>query len=316
SADCSVVPPGGTARGNGALLLDVPNRGRKVALGMLNSTVRVPDPTSADDFGNGFLMRHGYTVAWVGWQADVPRVDGLMALDAPVARGIVGPVRCEFRPNLPAARLPMADRYHVPQPTIALDDPEARLSVRERVAAERVPVPRERWRFADATHVEIDGGFRPGYIYELVYRAQDPAVIGAGLLAVRDAGAWLRFGGADSGNPCAGTLTPAHVLGVSQTGRFLRNFLYLGLNRDEAGRRVVAAFRGHVASARRGQFNVRFGEPSLNAKLSIGSLFPFTGTEQVDPLTGARGALLARQRERGGLPKIVSTNTAAEYWQG
>jgi Alpha/beta hydrolase domain len=316
SADFCLLRPVEAARGNGALLLDVPNRGRKVALGMLNSTVRVPDPTTAADFGNGFLMRHGYTVAWVGWQADVPRVDGLMALDAPIARGITGPMRCEFRPNLAAARLPMADRYHVPQPTIALDDPEARLTVRERIGVEAAAVPRARWRFADATHIEIDGGFQPGHVYELVYRAQDPAVIGAGLLAVRDAGAWLRFGGPDSGNPCAGALARAYVLGVSQTGRFLRDFLYLGLSRDERGRRVFDAILPHVASARRGEFNVRFGQPSLNARQSIGGLFPFTGVEQVDPLTGARGSLFARQAARGGLPKIVSTNTAAEYWQG
>jgi hypothetical protein len=316
SADFYLLRPADAAQGNGALLLDVPNRGRKVALGMLNSTIRVADPASAEDFGNGFLMRHGYTVAWVGWQADVPRVDGLMALDAPVARGITGFARCEFRPNLPAARLPMADRYHVPQPTIALDDPEARLTVRESVAAEGVAVPRAQWRFADAIHVEIDGGFLPGHIYELVYRAKDPAVIGTGLLAVRDTAAWLRFGGADAGNPCAGALARAYVLGVSQSGRFLRNFLYLGLNQDEGGRRVFDAVMPHVASARRGEFNVRFGQPSLNAKRSIGSAFPFTGVEQADPLTGARGSLFARQASRGPLPKIVSTNTAAEYWQG
>ena len=316
SADIYLLRPVDAARGNGALLLDVPNRGRKVALGTLNSTVRVPDPTSAEDFGNGFLMRHGYTVAWVGWQADVPRVDGLMALDAPIAHGVAGSVRCEFRPNLPATRLPMADRYHIPQPTVALDDPGARLTVRERVGAERVAVPRAKWRFFDATHVEIDGGFTPGHIYELVYRAKDPAVIGAGLLAVRDTAAWLRFGGADSGNPCAGALARAYALGVSQTGRFLRDFLYLGLNQDERGRQVFDAIMPHVASARRGEFNVRFGQPSLNAKHSFGSLFPFTLVEQADPLTGARGALLARQASRGGLPKIVSTNTAAEYWQG
>jgi hypothetical protein len=316
SSDFYLLRPVDAARGNGALLLDVPNRGRKVALGMLNSTVRVADPTSADDFGNGFLMRHGYTVAWVGWQADVPRVDGLMALDAPVARGIAGFVRCEFRPNLPATRLPMADRYHVPQPTIATDDPDARLTVRERVGAECVTAPRATWRFSDATHIEIDGGFMPGHIYELVYRAKDPTVIGAGFLAVRDTAAWLRFGGTESGNPCAGTLARAYALGVSQTGRFLRDFLYLGLNQDERGRRVFDALMPHVASARRGEFNVRFGQPSLNAKHSIGSLFPFTGVEQVDPLTGARGSLLGRQAKRGGLPKIVSTNTAAEYWQG
>jgi Alpha/beta hydrolase domain len=316
SADFYLLRPVEAARGNGALLLDVPNRGRKVALGMLNSTIRVADPATAEDFGNGFLMRHGYTVAWVGWQPDVPRVDGLMALDAPVARGITGPVRCEFRPNLGASRLPMADRYHIPQPTIATDDPEARLSVRERAAGERLEVPRATWRFVDSTHIEIDGGFRPGHLYELVYRAADPAVIAVGSLAVRDAAAWLRFDGPERGNPCAGTLARAYVLGVSQSGRFLRNFLYLGLNQDERGRRVFDAILPHVASARRGEFNVRFGQPSLNAKHSIGGLFPFTGVEQVDGATGARGSLLGRQAARSGLPKIVGTNTAAEYWQG
>jgi hypothetical protein len=313
AADFYLLRP---ARGNGALLLDVPNRGRKVALGMLNSTVRVADPETEEDFGNGFLMRHGYTVAWVGWQADVPRVDGLMAMDAPVVPGITGPVRCEFRPSLPAARLPMADRYHIPRPTVAVDDPEARLTVRERVAAERITVPRARWRFSDPTHIEIDGGFAPGHIYELVYRARDPHVGGAGLLAVRDTGAWLRYGDAASGNPCAGALARAYALGVSQSGRFMRQFLHLGLNGDERGRQVFDAIMPHVASARRGEFNMRFGQPSLNAKQSMGSLFPFTEVEQVDPLTGARGSLLARQTARGGLPRIVSTNTAAEYWQG
>src|SRR5437879_10987761 len=58
-ADFYVLKPVDGARGNRRLLLDIPNRGRKVALGMLNSTVRVPDPTMSEDFGNGFLMRHG-----------------------------------------------------------------------------------------------------------------------------------------------------------------------------------------------------------------------------------------------------------------
>jgi hypothetical protein len=316
SADFYLLRPSEATRGNGALLLDVPNRGRKVALGMFNSAPRAADPTTEEDFGNGFLLRHGYTVAWVGWQPDVPRVDGLMALDAPVVRGVSGVVRCEFRPNLPAARLPLADRYHVPQPTLALDDGRARLTVREHVAAERANIPRARWRFSDPTHLELDGGFVPGHLYELVYRAQDPAVVGLGLLAVRDTAAWLRLATADAGNPCAGTLSRAYAFAVSQTGRFLRHFLYLGLNEDERGRRVFDAVIPHVAGARRGEFNMRFGQPSLNAKDSVGSLFPFTDAEQVDPLTGARGSLLGRQAARGGLPRIVSVNSSAEYWRG
>jgi hypothetical protein len=316
AADFYLLRPRDGARGNGALLLDVPNRGRKLALGMFNSTPRAADPSTEEDFGNGFLMRHGYTVGWVGWQTDVPRVDGLMALDAPVARGITGLVRCEFRPNLPARRLPLADRYHLPQPTLALDDPQAHLSVREHAGAEPVRMSRAAWRFSDPTHVELDAGFVPGHIYELVYRAQDPAIVGLGLLAVRDTAAWLRFGSAAEGNPCAGTLARAHAFAVSQSGRFLRHFLYLALNQDERGRRVFDAMIPHVAGARRGEFNMRFGQPSLNARESAGSLFPFTDAEQVDPLTGARGSLLGRQAARGGLPRIFMINTSAEYWRG
>src|SRR4249920_2182399 len=130
-SDFYLLRPVDPARGNRRLLLDVPNRGRKVALGMFNSAVRVPDPTTAEDFGNGFLMRHGYTVAWCGWQHDVPRQDGLQALTVPVARGehgpISGPVLCEWRPNSRVETLPMADRYHIAQPTADLDDPAARL---------------------------------------------------------------------------------------------------------------------------------------------------------------------------------------------
>ena len=94
SGDFYLLKPVDMKKGNGKLLLDVPNRGRKVAIEMFNSTPRVPDPTTAKDFGNGFLMRQGYTVGWVGWQIDVPRQDGLMVLDAPRAPGVSGMLRC------------------------------------------------------------------------------------------------------------------------------------------------------------------------------------------------------------------------------
>ena len=314
SADFYLFRPVGG--GNGALLLDLANRGRKVALGMFNSAVRVPDPAAEEDFGNGFLLRHGYTVAWVGWQHEVPKQDGLMAMQAPIVRGIEGLVRCEWRPNSRVTQLPMADRYHVPQPTADLTDPAARLLVRSHTAAPMREVPRASWRFADATHVALDGGFEPGAIYDLVYRSKDPVVTGFGFLTMRDTASWLRFGSAADGNPCAGALNRAYAFGVSQSGRFLRHFLYLALNEDEQGRRVFDAIVPHVAGARRGEFNMRFGQPSLNARESVGSLFPFTDVEQADRLTGERGALLARQARRGGLPKIFTINSSAEYWRG
>ena len=252
-ADFYLLRPQDPARGNRRLLLDVPNRGRKVALGLLNSTPRVPDPATPEDFGNGFLMRWGYTVAWCGWQHDVPRRDGLMALTVPAVRSgngpISGPVCCEWRPNARVETLPMADRYHIAHPTADLGDPAARLTVREHAGAPAGAIARTAWRFADASHVCLDGGFEAGKIYELVYRAEHPPLVGLGLLAVRDAAAWLRSASTADGNPCAGELERAYVLGVSQTGRFLRHFLYLGLNEDEAGRRV---FDGVIALGRIG----------------------------------------------------------------
>ena len=324
SADFYVLKPVDPSRGNRRLLLDVPNRGRKIALGMFNATPRSNDPTSAADFGNGFLMRHGYTVAWVGWQHDVPRRDDMMAMTVPSARGVTGLVRCEFRPNTRVDTLPLADRYHIPYPAIDVDDPAARVSVRDDAGAAEREVPRSAWRFArregdrvvaDASHVHLAAGFEPGKIYDVVYRAADPPLVGLGFLTVRDTGSFLKFD--TSGvNPVAGAIERAYVFGVSQSGRFLRHLLYLALDEDEQGRAVFDAVIPHVAGARRGEFNLRFGQPSLNAVQSVGSLFPFTDGEQTDPVTGASGALFARLRRRGRVPKVVTINSSAEYWRG
>ena len=305
SADFYVLKPVDAAKGNRRLLLDVPNRGRKVAIELFNSTPRVPDPSTPEHFGNGFLMRRGYTVAWVGWQPDVPRRDGMMAMDVPRARGIAGTVRVQLRPNARVDTLPLADRYHIPYPASDLDDAQAKLTVRERSGAPLAEVPRDRWRFADASHVQLDGGFTPGAIYQVVYRSADPAIVGLGLLAVRDAGAFLKWGEAEDGNPCAGALDRAYLFGVSQSGRFLRHMLFLGLDEDERGRTVFDAVMPHVAGGRRGEFNVRFGQPSLNIHASVGSLPPFDDAR-----------VFERIAKRGRTPKIFATNSTPEYWRG
>jgi hypothetical protein len=305
SADFYVLKPVNVARDNGRLLLDVPNRGRKVAIEIFNSTPRVADPTNPEHFGNGFLMRHGYTVAWIGWQPDVPRQDGLMALEVPRAEGITGVVRVQRRPNERTDTMPLADRYHIPYPTIDLEDPQAKLVVRERGGAPPVEVPRSQWRFTDAGHAKLEGGFAPGAIYEFVYRTSNPPIVGLGFLAVRDTAAFLRWGTADSGNPCAGELERAYLFGVSQSGRFIRHMLYLGLDEDEQGRMVFDGIMPHVAGGRRGEFNLRFGQPSLNVGAAVGSLPPFNDE-----------AVFGRIAKRGRTPRIFATNSAPEYWRG
>jgi hypothetical protein len=188
--------------------------------------------------------------------------------------------------------------------------------VREHAGAAAVAVARSAWRFTDPSHVRLDGGFQPGRIYDLVYRAVDPPLVGLGFLAVRDAASFLRWAPASAGNPCAASLQRAHVFGVSQSGRFLRHLLYLGLDEDEQGRLAFDAVVPHVAGGRRGEFNMRFGQASLNAQEAMGSLFPFTDEAQTDPVTGQRDGLLARLEARGRRPRILAINTSAEYWRG
>ncbi|HEX2036028.1 MAG TPA: alpha/beta hydrolase domain-containing protein [Chloroflexota bacterium] len=328
-ADFCLLQPVEPRRGGGRLLLDVPNRGRRRAVAQFNRAAPEAAPSEAIDPGDGFLMRRGWTVAAVGWQWDVPRSPALMGLQAPLAgrHGAPPPgqVIVEFQPNAPCRDQLLANRVHHPYPAADVEDPQAVLTVREWMDGPRTVIPRQRWHFArdeaghpvaDPTHVWLEEGFAPGRLYEVVYRPAIAPVVGTGLLAVRDGASFLRYGAAASGNPCAGRIVHAYAYGVSQTGRFLRHFLHLGLNLDESGRQVFDGLLPHVAGARRGEFNQRFGQPSAQSVRGFGHLMPFTFDEQSDPLTGQRDGLLRRQRARGGVPRIVATNTAAEYWRG
>ncbi len=305
AGDFYLLRPVDGSRGNGSLLFEVANRGRKLALGTFNSAPRLPDPTRPQDFGNGFLMRHGYTVAWTGWQADVPREGGMMALDVPRAKGVTDFVRVELRPHTRANELPLGDRGHIPQPTIDVADCQARLTVRENSGAPIVEIPRADWRFSNSTNVELKGGFNPGAIYNVLYRSADPAILGLGFLAVRDAAAWLRWSPTSCGNPCAGDIDRAYLFGQSQCGRFVREMLYRGLDQDEQERMVFDGAIAHIAGARRGEFNLRFGQPSLNASIAVGTLPPFNDV-----------ALYERLGKRLQVPRIFTTNSSNEYWRG
>ena len=168
---------------------------------------------------------------------------------------------------------------------------------------------------ADDTHLYLPSGFEPGRVYELVYRTRIAPVVGTGLLAVRDCVSFLRYAQGPE-NPCAGAIDWTFGFGVSQSSRFLRHFLHLGLNLDEENRQVFDGLLPHVGGARRGEFNHRFAQPSVQNTPSFGHLFPYADDEQVDPFTGRADGLLIHQRARGGMPKIFTVNTSAEYWRG
>ena len=328
SAHFAMLQPVAPERGNRRLLFDVVNRGRKTALS-LNDVPGATDFLAPLQAGNGFLMRQGYTVVWCGWQADVPPTPGLIGLRAPEAIGPGGPltgsILCQFQCNAPTQSFLLAHRDHLPHPPVDLDDPNAALTVRELPNSPAVPIDRGDWSFirvegagaeVEPSHIYMPHGFQPGKIYQLVYRTKGSTIVGLGFAAVRDTVSFLKHASASEGNPCSGPIEYGYGFGRSQSGRFLRQMIHLGLNEDEEERIALDGIIAHVAGGMRGEFNLRFGQPSKDICYIIPELFPFTDTEQKDPVTGETGSLLARMEERGKVPKMMFTNTSAEYWRG
>ena len=328
SADWRILRPVEPQRGNHRLLFDILNRGRGPGLRNLNSAQDVA-PTEPLDPGNGFLMRQGYTVAWCGWQHDVPDAPGLMRLRAPEALTPEGPISGKitvtFQPTTSACVQFLADRLHRPYPTNNLEDRHAMLTEQDHEDAPERVIPREQWSFArlengcvvpDAAHVYMASGFVPGKVYQVIYTTTGAPIVGCGLLATRDMGSFLKYGSAREGNPCAGDLQYAYSFGVSQSGRFLRHFLYLGLNQDEHDRTVFDGLIPHVAGGKHGEFNHRFAQPSSQASRSPNNLFPYSDVEQTDPETSRTGGLLSRLAAKDKMPKVMHTYTSSEYWGG
>jgi hypothetical protein len=322
SSDFLLLKPTQPSPG-GSLLYDVVNRGNRTALGTFNDAEG--DRTgSVESPGNGFLFQHGFSVVFCGWQHDVP--NGL-ALHAPEAREagerLKGQAFIQYQLSVPAPSLLLSDAGHKPLPAADLEDAKAMLTVRDHPDGSPRTIPRAQWRFArqangqvvsDENHVWLEGGFQPGLVYEIIYTTVGAPVIGLGFLAMRDCVSFLKYGTSAEGNPSAGSLSHAYGHGRSQSGRVLREFCYLGLNRDESEQLVFDGMMIHTGSSRRGEFNLRFGQPSTNIMRSPSVLFPMTYTAQDDPETGEKGGLLTRLQERNAVPKIIATNTGVEYW--
>jgi len=316
AADLYMLQPVDAAKGNGTLLFEVSNRGGK---GMLGRFDLARGPT--DELGDRWLLEQGYTLVWLGWEWDVPAGEREALHFAaphfrPDALPADGLVRSEFTPNRATTRFPLGDRNQDAVPVaraVALYVGDA--------AGRRKEIPAARWHLgADGKSVEMAGGFEPGQHYEFVYQGKDPVVAGTGLAAVRDWVSLLKYGGA--GTPLADVHKSAKRaigFGISQSGRFLREFLYDGFNADEQGRKVFDGIWADVAGAGRGSFNFRYAQPSRDGWPLLNvfyptDVFPFTDAIQVNPSGGPPDGLLARARAAGVVPKIFFTNGSSEYW--
>jgi hypothetical protein len=325
SADLYLLKPKNLNRRNGAVLFEVSNRGGKGILNLVNSG-------GAQEYGEGFLMRQGYVIAWLGWEYDVDRPQGLRVY-LPVAHGpngqeIQGLVRGDFTPSVKRNDWPLGHILLGPNggKSYPVSDPASSqnvLTVRDTLAGARQTITRNQWSFAhqvegklapDPHFIYLNTGFQPGEIYEYIYPAKNPVVVGLGLAGVRDFLSYLKY------DPQAvAPVKRVYAVGISQTGRFLRHFLYQDFNADEQSRQVMDGVIAHVAGAGRGSFNHRFAQPSRDAQPMSSiffptDLFPFTDVPEKDPETGETAGLLDAAAKSHTVPKIFFTNTSYEYW--
>jgi len=302
SADFSVIRP--KSGGNGVVLIDVPNRGNPVVNPNFNRT-RGGDP----DVGDGFLLRRGFTIAAIGWEFDLPASDdNRLRIDVPIAtdagRPIAGVVRASFTPDRrnPTFRVGDLAVYAPVDPM----GPDSTLTVRDSRTGAAETIPRDRWTLAGA-EVTLTAGFEPGRIYEVSFRASNPPIGGLGFVAVRDFATWIKH------DPAAITSAKhAYGVGRSQTGRFLRTFLYHGFNSDERGRQVLDAVIATIAGAAGLDLNLRWATPTTASAMA--TAFPFTDRALRDPVSGVTEGVLDNARARQSQPKVLYSNTGVEYW--
>lgn len=328
--DFYLLKPADLRGGNRRLFYDVVNRGNKLALNNLNDAPRVNDPSLAAEAGNGFLMRHGYSLLWSGWQGDVGEGDDLLRAQLPIATEggspIVGRNRDEF--ILEQTRSPVTVSLSYPASTF--DQRSATLTVRQREQDPRTLLSPEHWCFKSTTKIEIrrPAGFDAAAIYEFIYTARDPIVMGLGFSAVRDLVAFMRHDSADvDGRPNPLNLEgrPAidYVLayGASQSGRFLRDFIYQGFNQDHRNRKVFDGVIATVAGSRKTFVNFAFAQPGRFSRQHEDRLFPhdqfpFSYASTTDPVSGKTDGILARCQASNTCPKIIQTEASTDFWHG
>jgi hypothetical protein len=338
SANFTLIKPVDAHRGNGTVVFGTSNRGSRRLLTFFNHAHEEGEewdaqiPTTEENYGDGFLMEKGFTLLWVGWQWDVPasRVRGSRSfVPRTVDNGnpIEGLVRSDFHVRTRVLDRTLADRNHVAYTVSDPDAPENVLTVRDTREGQRRVIPRDQWQFArvenervvaDPSRIYLEGGFEPFKIYEVIYKAANPQVIGLGLAGIRDAVSMLKYGSSEELNVPAGAIDRAIGFGLSQPGRTMRVFVRDGFNADTQQRKVFDGIMAHIAGAARGSFNIRFGQASRDAHPFINfyyptDIFPFTSVAQTDPVTGVTDGMLSSVPEEF-MPKVYNSFSSYEYW--
>jgi hypothetical protein len=343
STKFQILKPVDESKGNHMMLFEIVNRGNELDPGFFNIGV-----TGANPQGDGFLENQGLTLVWAGWQADLvaPASNpGLITMQMPDqspgvptatqnGQTITGVVRSEWTVSTPVSTQNILAESSSNTPgyaSVTTDNAGLTLTMRVHQDDPRVPVPNTDWAFADCSSTPFPGvpnpkkvclknGFDTNHIYELVYTAKDPIVMGLGLAAIRDVATFFRRANSSAGNPIAGAINFALLNGISQSGRLLRTYLNLGFNLGEDGQQVFDGMQPHIGAVEN-YINVRFSQPGRLAgtqhteKQYPGPDSPLTYARRNDPLLGEPRGLLDRCTRTNSCPKIIHTMSDIEYWE-
>jgi alpha/beta hydrolase family protein len=322
-ATFTLFKPIDLAKASNVLLYQVVNRGRKL------------EPGGSD---------RGYSYLFSGWQGDIPAGSSLggeapETIEVPVARNpdgspITGPVLVRIK-NTSGSTAPLYV-YSRPVPYLpaTLDTKQATLTTRasETIGGATGPistVASSDWAWADCTSTPFPGtpdarkvclknGFDPALLYQLVFTAKDPLVLGIGFAATRDISSFFRHAKSDdtgAPNPLAGKIAYVVSQGSSQSGNFIRSFIHLGFNQDEAGQIVWDGAMPHIAG-RQIALNFRFALPDgASDPYEIGSEGVLWWGDWIDkPRFRKSAGLLDRCRATNTCPKIIDAFGSTEFW--
>ncbi|MFO1158133.1 MAG: alpha/beta hydrolase domain-containing protein [Reyranellaceae bacterium] len=326
-----IIKPVDMKRASGLMWHDVPNRGRVY-------------PFAVAERSAGDIL---LASAWQGDNSGATTVRptataaGLQFLQVPVARGpggapITGEVLGRIVNRSGKGSQPLLVQTNpVPYKPVSLDTTRSRLVSRggetmQGVAVEEIAIAPSDWAWArcddkapfpgtpDPTQICLKDGFDPARLYQVVFTAADPWVLGIGFAAWRDVGSFFKTALADdtgTANPVARAVTHSIARGVSQSGNFLRGWLHLGFNRDESGVKVHDGMWPIIAG-RRIALNFRWAQPDGVLELyQAGSEGPQWWLPHPDSVRGLPAAgILDRCLATVTCPKIIEHFGSAEVW--
>jgi len=342
-ASFSIVKPTSNGDSSGILWHDVPNRGGRIVINVAERGLGDVGLSSGWQGDNAGSTVGAATTVPPYASSTIPVLTGLQGnewVKTPVALGTTGFILGRIVNRSGAASQPlnvMGNPIPYLHASLSTTVPGVVLTTRTHETLNGnvttgATIPSADWAFAhcDATnpfpgtpqdldpthlpgslpvHLCLRNGFDPTLLYQLVYQAKDPYVLGAGTAAFRDVGSFFRYAAADdfgTANPIAGTINKEVIRGVSQSGNFTRHYIFLGMNQDEAGR-IVHDGAWPIIAGRRVANNSRWGQPDGVLELyQMGSEGPQWWTPWPDTVRNLpTGSILDRCNATQTCPKVI-----------